>query len=369
MWFCSLVFSLSAASVGILVKQWLRDYTSHTGTSSRESARIRQFRHNGLVKWHVPEIIAALPLLLQYALGMFFIGLVDLLWSLNFVVASIVTAFASMSLLFLVVTTVLPAFWADSPHRSPQALAFYLAYKASTRIMVWSMVKVIGPLGLDRRPWPLYAPEALFQGRWRRFKSWLVKLLHERKHDNWRQREKHLVQTQDVSNLDHLILVGADALFMDDEILESVIKPCIEETEPPAAANCLIDILTHRAHGMIDDLPSWKPSGSLEPGVSTLLRLTVDILRRSIPSANEERLMKMLRMLDQLCRATPFELDHPETKEMYEQVYELLSTLLSFNVDIVSRSAFHLLYTLFPRANAAVRINAIGESISAKLIS
>ncbi|KIP04511.1 hypothetical protein PHLGIDRAFT_109427 [Phlebiopsis gigantea 11061_1 CR5-6] len=333
MWFCSLVFSLSAASVGILVKQWLRDYSSRAGTSSREGARIRQFRHNGLVKWHVPEIIAALPLLLQWALGLFFIGLIDLLWSLNFIVAGIVTGFACTSLAFLAVTTILPTLWADCPHRSPQALAFYLIYKASARM-----------------------------GKWRRFKLWLVKLLHERKHSNWREREKHIVRTQEASNLDRQILADADALFMDDEILENVIKPCIEETTPAAAAECLLDILAHRADGMIDDLPSWKPSGFLESSVTTQLRLTVDILRRSIPSSDQERLMRMLRMLDRLCRAMPFELDHPDAKELYEQVYELVSALLSFNEDVVRRSAFSLLYTLFPRANASVRINAIGTS-------
>ena len=144
MWFSSLVLSLSAASVSLLVKQWLRDYTSHGGISSREGARIRQFRYNGIIKWHIPEIIAVLPFLLQIALGLFFIGLVDLLWSLNFIVASIVTIFVSTTLVFITITTILPALWVDSPHRSSQALAFYLVYKASTRIAVRIMVRKIG---------------------------------------------------------------------------------------------------------------------------------------------------------------------------------------------------------------------------------
>ena len=74
-WFASLMISLMAASYGMLVKQWLREYLANSETSPLARLRIRCFRYPALAKWRVFEIVAALPLLLQLALGLFFIGM------------------------------------------------------------------------------------------------------------------------------------------------------------------------------------------------------------------------------------------------------------------------------------------------------
>lgn len=114
--FSSLIFSLTAALIGILVKQWLRNYLSSAASSPRQSARVRQFRHQGLVGWHIPKIIALLPIFLQVTLAFFFLGLLDLLWMLDLVVRGVVTVLVAASLLFLVIMTILPAIYKDSPH-------------------------------------------------------------------------------------------------------------------------------------------------------------------------------------------------------------------------------------------------------------
>ncbi|PSR78467.1 hypothetical protein PHLCEN_2v7410 [Hermanssonia centrifuga] len=75
LWFSSLMISLMAASFGILVKQWLREYLAGEYTSPLARLRVRQFRNPGLTDWKVFEIAAILPLLLQLALGLFFLGL------------------------------------------------------------------------------------------------------------------------------------------------------------------------------------------------------------------------------------------------------------------------------------------------------
>ncbi|KAH8093210.1 hypothetical protein BXZ70DRAFT_386512 [Cristinia sonorae] len=75
LWFSSLVLSLSAAFVGILVKQWLLRYTSCAASSPRDSARVRQLRYDGLIRWYTPELIALLPILVQLSLSLFFFGL------------------------------------------------------------------------------------------------------------------------------------------------------------------------------------------------------------------------------------------------------------------------------------------------------
>lgn len=75
LWFASLTLSLVSASFSILVKQWLQEYLSGEFTSPQARIRIRHFRYPGLADWKVFEIAAALPLLLQLSLALFFVGL------------------------------------------------------------------------------------------------------------------------------------------------------------------------------------------------------------------------------------------------------------------------------------------------------
>lgn len=74
-WFASLVLSISAASFGILVKQWLREYLSIDNYRPDERFRIRYHRSQGLKSWKLFEIAAILPLILQLSLALFFVGL------------------------------------------------------------------------------------------------------------------------------------------------------------------------------------------------------------------------------------------------------------------------------------------------------
>ena len=74
-WFASLIISISTASYGILVKQWLREYLAIDRTALQERLRIRHFRAQGLQDWQLFEIAAALPMFLQIALMLFFVGL------------------------------------------------------------------------------------------------------------------------------------------------------------------------------------------------------------------------------------------------------------------------------------------------------
>ncbi|GJE92174.1 hypothetical protein PsYK624_083270 [Phanerochaete sordida] len=75
LWFASLIVSLSTASFGMLVKQWLSEYLAMGWITPEEQLRARQFRHQGLTDWKVFEIAAMLPLLLHLSLGLFFVGL------------------------------------------------------------------------------------------------------------------------------------------------------------------------------------------------------------------------------------------------------------------------------------------------------
>ncbi|KAJ3794599.1 hypothetical protein GGU11DRAFT_747839 [Lentinula aff. detonsa] len=138
-WFLSLIFSLSTVLLGILCKQWLREHRRDTPcSSSKEALELRQLRFESLEQWGIPALLASLPLILQLALVLFFYGILDLLWSLNFVVAAICTAAAAISVSIPLLTTILPAYhlfkfpsFIDEdevhicPYKSPQAWLFY----------------------------------------------------------------------------------------------------------------------------------------------------------------------------------------------------------------------------------------------------
>ncbi|PPR07529.1 hypothetical protein CVT26_013553, partial [Gymnopilus dilepis] len=138
-WFLSLVLALSTVLIGILCLQWLREYQRDAALPHKEAVALRQMRYEGLLYWKVPQILSMLPVLLQSSLVLFFAGLLDLLWSLgHFFVAGSVSAAVGLVMLFLGVTTALPAFQhaftkdkhlrvPQCPYKSPQSWLCYCA--------------------------------------------------------------------------------------------------------------------------------------------------------------------------------------------------------------------------------------------------
>ncbi|OCH86287.1 hypothetical protein OBBRIDRAFT_246622 [Obba rivulosa] len=126
LWFSSLISSLSAASIGIIVRQWLGHFISPTSPDPRRSVEIHCLRYDmGLIRWRVPEILGLLPILLLMSLVLFFVGLAVLLWALNRTVAIIALTLISTLFAFLFFTTLIPAISFDCPYKSPQALLTY----------------------------------------------------------------------------------------------------------------------------------------------------------------------------------------------------------------------------------------------------
>ncbi|KAF9003131.1 hypothetical protein BDZ89DRAFT_1146216 [Hymenopellis radicata] len=75
LWFTSLTLSLASALFAVLIKQWIRHYTSFVSGTAKERSLIRQYRFMGLQKWHVPTLIGILPVLMHLSLAIFFVGL------------------------------------------------------------------------------------------------------------------------------------------------------------------------------------------------------------------------------------------------------------------------------------------------------
>lgn len=107
------------ASLGILVKQWLREYVAGEYVSAKERCRVRYIRRLGLLKYRVFEIAAFLPLLIQFSLILFFVGLMEFVRPVNTLVFWIITSLVSAWVVFYASTTLAPAFSPSCPYKTP----------------------------------------------------------------------------------------------------------------------------------------------------------------------------------------------------------------------------------------------------------
>ncbi|KAL1714401.1 hypothetical protein EV715DRAFT_276654 [Schizophyllum commune] len=170
-WFTSLTLSLSSALIGIVSKQWLREYLRDAGRSTQTNLGVRQVKYEGLREWYVNAVITSIPLLLQVALFVFLAGVNYLLWHLQSQVAGAISAFSLIILVFFIVTTVLPAVqyiiaWsgrfqmhrmAQIPYKSAQSLLFLQMFLIIMNCFAWGYDALIAMKGL-RRDWSFVAP-------------------------------------------------------------------------------------------------------------------------------------------------------------------------------------------------------------------
>ncbi|KAI0338022.1 hypothetical protein BDW22DRAFT_1338655, partial [Trametopsis cervina] len=119
LWFASLTLALISASFGIMVKQWLSEYLSGQHVSPQTRLRIRHFREPGLEHWHVFGIASLLPVLLQLALALFFVGLcfftLDIHASIGYTTIPLVAGWA----LLFIATAFAPSLSPRCPYKFP----------------------------------------------------------------------------------------------------------------------------------------------------------------------------------------------------------------------------------------------------------
>ncbi|KAJ3476733.1 hypothetical protein NLI96_g10961 [Meripilus lineatus] len=118
-WSISLVLSLVVASLGMLVKQWYREYLAKSNISPEQCCQVRLFRIPGLRKYKVAEIASLLPILLQIAFILFFVGLILFVQPVHASVATVVSVFVGIWLFFIVGTTLLPIVSPSCPYKTP----------------------------------------------------------------------------------------------------------------------------------------------------------------------------------------------------------------------------------------------------------
>ena len=120
LWIASLIFSIMTASLGILVKQWLKEFlaANDVATSPQAHLRIRFFRYPGLKSWKVFEFVAMLPMLLQLALGLFLLGLCFFTSSIHVSIRYTSLPLVSFWATIFLLVTLAPAFSPQCPYKT-----------------------------------------------------------------------------------------------------------------------------------------------------------------------------------------------------------------------------------------------------------
>lgn len=159
-WFLSLVLSLTAVLIGIVSLQWLREHQSYDASlSPQQAVGIFNMRQESLREWHVPAIFASLPILLQVALILFFIGIVDFLSSMSYVVMIPVATALLCPVIFIFLTTASPTLQSFTaavripssnmpvpspcPYKSPQSFGFRRLVTSSQSFFTWIHNRVV----------------------------------------------------------------------------------------------------------------------------------------------------------------------------------------------------------------------------------
>ena len=163
LFFLSLVFSLAAALLSILAKQWIREYIKWNSPLAlpRENVIVRQIRIEAWEDWQVSMVLSSIPILLELGMILFLAGVIILLWTLDDVVAITLTVFISLFLGAFATFTVMPIFFKRCPYRSPTAWACFVAfYFLASYVRYFIRAMQIYVLRL-KRAWQYWKPHLL----------------------------------------------------------------------------------------------------------------------------------------------------------------------------------------------------------------
>lgn len=311
LWFLALVLSLSAASIGITVKQWLSSYIPPATIMSHQRTRLWHHRQRGLRKWRVSAIVSVLPILLQLALLLFLVGLVVLLWTLNMVLAIVIMVPVAILMILLGITSIIPTFAPECPYKSPQSWWIYLVLHRVTRF----------DGTLTRR---LFETHRHFLIR-----IWRTVIVVR----DWVDRDNNLLRARfrdrkSRSAVDTVgMLVAADHLVRDDAFLQDVIVPAFDMMDYRngdfgACLQAFYELVQSRAHTVYPNvngtgdtaaLPEmfWYRDEADSGTVEAMARLTLRILTKVAielwlnRESQAKEMSKVLAILQALLAALP----------------------------------------------------------------
>ncbi|KAF7303446.1 hypothetical protein MIND_00573400 [Mycena indigotica] len=141
--FGALILSLCTVIMALQCRAWLDGYEAFRlsacdpAKNSREvlaaACRLREYRYQGLTKFHV--LFAARssgPMMIYGAFLLFFVGLIVLLLSANKPIAIAAITFLGLFLCGHLITTIVPCFRPDAPYKTPMSgfiVAWYHGFR------------------------------------------------------------------------------------------------------------------------------------------------------------------------------------------------------------------------------------------------
>ena len=243
LWFSSLVCSLASASIALMVKQWLHELSIGVSGTSRESARIRQYRLNSLKRWHVGSIVIIIPILLQLALFLFLVGLVMLLWTLHGTVAAVATSLVGVLFVFVAVTTLLPVLRVDCCYRSPQALGIFMAVREVRKATRAFRVRLAEGAWSLTKPWKRSAG-LLGKAAELAWRLYVTACISKKDLPSWHGREQIDV-ARDMNVLDRDLASMAYTTTFDSKYLDAL-RPLMVDLPWAHAVACYEDVFHAR---------------------------------------------------------------------------------------------------------------------------
>ena len=121
--FASLAVTLFVALIAVLGKQWILYYTrGSTWGSIVDRGKERQVKFVGLQKWGLHFIMGSLPVMLQFALLLFGVGLFVYLWDFDVSAAEVIVAVTCTGLMFYACIAVVATIWKDCPFQTPLSI-------------------------------------------------------------------------------------------------------------------------------------------------------------------------------------------------------------------------------------------------------
>lgn len=128
--FFSLVLSLIAALMAMLVKQWARQYELGLGDHRRlhwQKARRRAKRHRRLNRYHFSGIILWIPMFLHAALLLFLVGIILWLYTLHISLFIVITTLVTVGFLTYLGLAAVPTFDIYAPFVWPMSSIMAIA--------------------------------------------------------------------------------------------------------------------------------------------------------------------------------------------------------------------------------------------------
>lgn len=232
LWLFSLIVSLLCGLLATLLQQWARRYlliTQSHGSKLHDRARIRSFFAEGVIKFHLPKVVDALPTLLHISVFFFLAGLLVHIYNIHHTLFFLILPPILFCGISYSVLTLMPIVHHSSPYQTPlsslvwsccmrflrmvkRVSGYSFLIRNRDKSVIWSKVTSppFEPLG--------YSEYKLEQSMVRHFEA-------SAKKQNWTMDARALAWTLDALDEDHELeqfAAGIPGLFVSGAVEQPV---------------------------------------------------------------------------------------------------------------------------------------------------